>query len=142
MGFLIQEEYEQLIYGLANGYPQIIRSTLSLYTTSASAGVVEGSLFFDNGLELQVVEVLDFKNCRIRRYVYTVLRGAEKICWYDAQPHPDNPALASTFPHHRHEPPNIKDNRRSAPGISFTAPNLPTLIRECGEMGRARETKE
>jgi hypothetical protein len=136
MGFLVQEEYEQFIYGLANAYPQITRSTLSLYTISATAAVVEGSLFFDNGLELQVVEVLDFKNGRIQRYGYTVLRGEERVRWYDAQPHPESPALASTFPHHCHEPPAIKDNRRPAPGISFTAPNLPTLIADCIELGK------
>lgn len=136
MGFLVQAEYEQFIYGLPNAYPQITRSTLSLYTISASAAVVEGSLFFDNGLELQVVEVLDFKNGRIRRYGYTILRGDEKIRWYDPQPHPDNPDLAATFPHHRHELPSIKDNRRPAPGISFTAPNLPALIKDCVELGR------
>nr|MBC8450537.1 hypothetical protein [Chloroflexota bacterium] len=30
---------------------------------------------------------------------------------YDPQPHPENPDLASTFPHHHHEPPDIKHNR-------------------------------
>jgi len=69
-------------------------------------------------------------------YSYTVLRGEERVRWYDPQPHPENPALASTFPHHRHEPPNIKDNRRPAPGISFTARNLPTLISDCIELGK------
>jgi len=144
MDFLVQEEYEQFIYGLANAYPQITRSTLSLYTISASAAVVEGSLFFDSGLELQVVEVLDFMNGRFRRYGYTVLRGNEKIRWYDSQPHSENPDLASTFPHHRHEPPDpstgsgqsLKQNRVPAPGISFTAPNLPQLIADCIELGK------
>lgn len=43
--------------------------------------------------------------------------------------------LQATFPHHRHEPPDIKHNRRPAPGISFQAPNLPTLIKDCVELG-------
>jgi len=39
--------------------------------------------------------------------------------------------LASTFPHHLHEQPDIKHNRKPAPGIRFTAPNFPTLITDC-----------
>ncbi|MEW5987949.1 MAG: DUF6516 family protein [Chloroflexota bacterium] len=50
---------------------------------------------------------------------------------YDPQPHPENPILAITFPHHYHEEPDIKHNRRPAPGISFETPNLPTLIADC-----------
>lgn len=135
-------EYEQLIYSLADRYSQIASSTLRLYSTGALTAMVEGSLYFRNGLELRVAEALDFKYGRIQRYSYTIYRGAEKIRWYDSQPHPENADLASTFPHHRHEPPTIKDNRHPAPGISFVAPNLPTLIRDCVEVGRAFETKE
>ncbi len=47
----------------------------------------------------------------------------------------EDPDLASTFPHHRHEPPDIKHNRRPAPGISFQSPNLPTLIADCAALG-------
>jgi hypothetical protein len=43
--------------------------------------------------------------------------------------------LASTFPHHLHELPDIKHNRKPAPGISFDAPNLPTLIADCVALG-------
>jgi hypothetical protein len=53
---------------------------------------------------------------------------AKSVLWCDPQPHPELPDLASTFPHHYHEPPDIKRNRQPAPGISFTEPNLPTLI--------------
>jgi len=45
------------------------------------------------------------------------------------------PELASTFPHHRHDPPDIKHNRKPAPGISFQTPNLPTLIADCIALG-------
>lgn len=38
--------------------------------------------------------------------------------------------LASTHPHHKHIPPDIKHNRIPAPGLSFTRPNLPFLIEE------------
>ena len=34
--------------------------------------------------------------------------------------------------------PNIKHNRKPAPGISFTVPNLPTLIADCLELGDSR----
>jgi hypothetical protein len=54
----------------------------------------------------------------------------EKLYWYDSFPHPNNPALASTHPHHKHVPPDIKRNRIPAPNLTFTAPNLPFLIEE------------
>ena len=43
--------------------------------------------------------------------------------------------VAATYPHHRHEPPDIKHNRRPAQGISFQAPNLPALIDDCIKLG-------
>jgi hypothetical protein len=45
-------------------------------------------------------------------------------------PHPDQPALASTHPHHKHVPPEIKHHRIAAPGLRFDVPNLPLLIEE------------
>jgi hypothetical protein len=50
--------------------------------------------------------------------------------WYDPQSHPDDPTLAETFPHHIHEPPDIKRNRKPALDISFDTPNLPGLIQQ------------
>ena len=44
--------------------------------------------------------------------------------------HPHIPELASTNPHHKHVPPDIKHNRIPAPGISFEEPNLLFLIQE------------
>lgn len=67
---------------------------------------------------------------RIAGYSYEIWRGAEKLCWYDSQPHPADPALAVTHPHHKHVPPDLKRNRVPAPGLSFTAPNLPLLVQE------------
>ena len=66
----------------------------------------------------------------IEDYGYELWHQEAKIAWYDAQPHPDDPALASTQPHHKHIPPEIKHHRIPAPNMSFTQPNLPTLIRE------------
>ena len=130
-------EYETLVYGLLDDYPKQFRSsTLKLYSVSALAAIVEGDVMFHNGLRLRVMEVLDFKVSQIRKYSYEVWRGEEKICWYDPQPHPEDPDLACTFPHHRHEPPEIKHNRKPAPGLTFHAPNLPALITDCMELGK------
>ncbi|MGX9726632.1 MAG: toxin-antitoxin system TumE family protein [Candidatus Electronema sp. VV] len=52
-----------------------------------------------------------------------VWKGEEKLYWYDSQPHPDEPSLAATHPHHKHVPPNIKQkNRIPAPSRAFTNP--------------------
>ena len=66
----------------------------------------------------------------LTRYGYEVWHGDEKLYWYDSQPHPDDPTLATTFPHHKHIPPDIKHHRVTAPDHSFTDPNLPVLIAE------------
>jgi hypothetical protein len=66
----------------------------------------------------------------IDSYGYEVWQGSEKLYWYDSQPHPDDPALQRTHPHHKHVPPDIKHNRIPAPEMDFARPNLPALIRE------------
>ena len=128
-------EYERLIYGLLEAHPEVAASTLRLYSASPLTAIVEGGVRLRNGLELRVLEVLNFKSGRIQRYSYTVLRGEDRVRWYDSEPHPENPDLAATFPHHRHEPPDIKHHRRPAPGISFTSPNLETLLADCVQLG-------
>ena len=129
-------EYETLIYSLPGRYAaEIVVSTLRLYSTSALTARVEGVILFANGLELRVKEFLDYRLGRILDYSYTIYRGDEKIGWYDPQPHPELPVLAATFPHHRHEPPDIKHNRQPAPGVSFTSPNLFVLITDCLRLG-------
>ena len=137
-----RSEYETFLYSLPEHYPSVASSTLKLYTNSVTTAFVRGSVHFRNGLELRVFEYLDLTDGEIFEYGYTVFRGDEKIRWYDPQPHPENPALASTFPHHRHDPPEIKHNRQPAPGISFHASNLPTLIRDCEELGKAIEANK
>ena len=129
-----RSKYETLIYDLPNQFPGIATSTLRIYSTSASAGVLEGEIVLKNGIRIQAVEVLDFGSGLIRKYSYTVYRGEKKIRWYDPQPHPDNPKLAATFPHHFHEEPAIKQNRKPAPGISLDSPNLPALVEVCAGM--------
>ncbi len=90
----------------------------------------------NNGLKLRVLEILNFKTERIQKYSYAVYRDGEKVRWYDPQPHPENLGLVATFPHHLHEPPNIKQNRKPAYGINFQAPNLSTLITDCLVLGK------
>lgn len=91
-------------------------------------------MFFLKGLRLRMREELDFDEALIASYGYEVYRDAEKLYWYDDFPHPNDPTLAPTFPHHKHVPPNIKRNRIAAPGLSFTTPNLPRILQELERM--------
>lgn len=123
-----------------NGYSRFVvesldrvtveRSTVAVWSTSAYTGVAEGEVFFLQSFRVRMREELDFEAGLITAYGYEVYRGEEKLFWYDDFPHPNNPTLASTQPHHKHIPPDIKHNRVPAPNMSFTQPNLPALIRE------------
>jgi uncharacterized protein DUF6516 len=75
-------------------------------------------------------EELDFDAARIASYGYEIYRGAERLFWYDDFPHPQDLSLASTFPHHKHIPPDIRHNRVPAPNMSFIRPNLALVIEE------------
>jgi hypothetical protein len=134
MSFLSPADYERLVYTLPQDHPEVVSSSLHLYTTSRGTAIVRGSIRFRNGLELRVNEIVDFVAGRISDYSYTVFSGQERVRWYDPQPHPEIPALANTLPHHYHVPPDIKHNRLPAEGISFTEPNLPTLISEIARL--------
>lgn len=136
MSFPGRAEYERMLYALPDTYPEILHSTVKLYTNSSTTCLVRGSVFLHNGLELRVFEYLDLTDGELLSYSYTVFQGDERIRWYDPHPHPKNTALATTLPHHLHEPPDIKHHRRPAPGISFTSPNLPTLIETCIQLGQ------
>jgi len=126
------EDYELFIYALQDQYPGVRTATLTVIRQASNVATVEGALYFDAGVRLQVLEVVRFDVIppRIARYGYEVWRDNEKLYWYDPQGHPNEPALASTHPHHKHIPPDIKHHRIPAPGLSFTGPNLPVLIRE------------
>lgn len=139
MAFPPRDAYERFIYTLPTEHPEIQSSTLHLYTNSPTTAFVRGSVQFRNGLELRVFEYIDFSDGELLDYFYSIYRGDERIRWYDSQPHPENLDLAATFPHHFHEPPDIKRNRMPAPGISFTEPNLPTLIADCIALGADRD---
>jgi len=125
-----KELYAKLVYSLEKDHPSIERLSLAFYTISSFEGRLKGEIVFRGDIVLRVSETIDFEAGVIQQYSYAVYRGDEKLYWYDPQPHPDDPSLASTFPHHKHIPPNIKHNRVPAPGISFDEPNLPFLIEE------------
>jgi hypothetical protein len=131
MGALSRSEYEHYLYSLLPQHPQVSRSTLRLFTNSSTTAIIRGEVELQNGLAIRVFEFLDFSDESILEYSYAVYQGEEKIRWYDAQPHPENLALQSTFPHHFHAAPDIKHNRQPAKGIGFKEPNLPTVIADC-----------
>lgn len=108
----------------------IRRLTLTIWSDSSHTGVAEGEVFFSMGIRLRMREELDFEAGLITSYGYEVYRENEKLYWYDDFPHPNEAALRSTFPHHKHIHPDIKRNRVPAPEIHFEHPNLPALIRE------------
>jgi hypothetical protein len=94
--------------------------------------MLQGELTFADGYRLSVRERLSFDDgtVAIESYGYEIWHNAEKTAWYDSQSHPDAPELASTHPHHKHIPPDIKHHRISAPKMSFVQPNIPALIDE------------
>ena len=128
--------YESFVYGLCEAFPPVLSSTLRIIRTGPASGRLVEILTFPDGLRLDVAELVDFdaRRLEILQYGYVVWRGDERLYWYDSQAHPNDPTLASTHPHHKHIPPDIKHHRVPAPELSFTRPNLPFLIREVGRL--------
>jgi len=125
-------EYEIFIYTLRQRFASILSSTLIVAQRGPQYAELTGDIVLPHGYRLVVYERLtwDAGPLVIEGYGYEVWRGSEKLYWYDSQPHPMDPTLASTDPHHKHIPPDIKHHRVPAPGLNFTSPNLPFLIRE------------
>jgi hypothetical protein len=122
--------YENFIYGLPNQHPQILYSTLVLKRLGPHVGEISGSVFFGDEVRLNIRELIDFRRKRIKTYSYEVYRSRDKQYWYDDQPHPNDPSLQSTHPHHKHIHPDIKHHRIPAPHIHFDQSNLPFLLQE------------
>jgi hypothetical protein len=116
--------------------PTVERSTVAVWSDSPYTGIAEGEVFFSNGIRLRLREELDFDAKLITSYGYELYRHEQRLFWYDDFPHPDDPTLAPTFPHHKHLPPDIKRNRVPAPEITFTHPNLSFLVREAEELAK------
>jgi hypothetical protein len=112
-------------------------STVVVWSDSPYTGVAEGEVVFVNGLRLRMREEVDFDAGVVISYGYEVYRGEERLYWYDDFPHPNDPTLASTFPHHKHIPPDIKHHRIPATEMSYNRPNLPALINEIEEVGKS-----
>jgi len=127
-------EYGRFVAELLN-HPSVLRSTVAVWSDSPYTGIAEGEVFFSNGVRLRIREELDFDAGLITAYGYEVYRGEDRLFWYDDFPHPNDPALASTFPHHKHVPPDIRHHRIPAPTMSFTRPNLPAVLEEIEALG-------
>jgi hypothetical protein len=125
-------EYEVFIYTLPQRYSSIVRSTLVIARRGRTIATLQGEIFFVQGYRLIVRERLstDMGQVMIESYGYEIWHNEELLYWYDSQPHPDDPTLQSTHPHHKHIHPNIKHNRVPAPQMSFERPNIPVLIEE------------
>ncbi len=130
--FRTVEDYELFLYTLKDQFPSIRRSTVTLVRRGTTLARVVGELYFDHDVRLVIRERLIYTRAPLLLdgYGYEVWRADAKLYWYDSQPHPHEPALQATHPHHKHVPPAIKEHRISAPGMSFQQPNLPILISE------------
>ena len=122
--------------------PTVQRSTVTVWSASPYTGVAEGEVLFPHGLRLRVREEIDFDAGLITSYGYEAYRGDERLFWYDDFPHPHDSALASTLPHHKHIPPDIKRHRVPAPDIRFTSPNLSLLVSEIEAILEQEEGRE
>lgn len=136
-------DYEEFAYTLRERFPAIERSTLVVIPRGKRVAVVQGEITFAKGYRITVKERLSFDSDSvvIESYGYELWHNADKIAWYDTQPHPDEPLLQSTHPHHKHVLPDIKHSRVPAPEMSFTQPNLTALIREAETLVARRENK-
>ena len=149
---LVRTDYEDLIYTLPGRFPSVRLSTLILAPPGLDIARLTGLVTFNDDCVLCVYELVNFAEGVIEAYRYEVSRchrplaesglpeAAEycranypdknKLYWYDSWPHPNDPTLAPTHPHHKHVPPGIKHHRVPAPELSFSHPNLPFLIQE------------
>ena len=110
--------------------PSVQHSTVAIWSDSPYTGTAEGEVHFVGGIRLRLRQELDFNAQLISAYGYEVYRGEQRLFWYDDYPHPNDPTLATTHPHHKHIPPEIRHHRVPAPNMSFIRPNLPVLIEE------------
>ena len=67
--------YEHLLYTLPSQYPEIASSPLHLFTASATTGLIRGSVWFHDGLELRIRELVDLSDGEILEYAYDEAPG-------------------------------------------------------------------
>ncbi len=125
-------EYERFVYSLPSRVPDVVGSTLIVQRRGRFFAELTGEVIFRNQRRLVAYERLSWDSgvVTIAGYSYEVWEGSERLYWYDSQPHPDDPVLAVTNPHHKHVPPDIKHHRLPAPSLSLTSPNLPFIVDE------------
>jgi len=124
------KEYVKFLSTLLGKFDAIQDVEFSAYLTSATKGTGSGKITFDRNIVLAFNEQINFKQKQLAKYGYVVYQADEKLYCYDSQPHPDDPFLAVTHPHHKHIPPDIKHHRIPAPGLSFDRSNLEFIIHE------------
>ena len=130
--FRSPEDYELFLYTITEQFPSVKHSSLAFIRRGISLARVAGELSFDNNIRLIIRERILY-HCSpiiIDSYGYEVWEEKEKLYWYDSQPHPNEPSLMLTYPHHKHIPPDIRNNRIPAPKLSFISPNIVVLINE------------
>lgn len=129
------EDYELFLYTIAEQFPDVHHSTVTFVRVGATLARVAGELYLDGSVRIVVRERLLYNRLplTIEWYGYEVWKDEEKLYWYDSQPHPNDPVLKSSYPHHKHIPPDIKHNRIPAPEMSFNQPNIPVLIENAGK---------
>lgn len=126
-------EFESFVNGIKDKYREIKVSKLVFKNLGHTIGELVGEIEFDMDIKLNISERIDFSDDTIASYRYEVYHGKNILYWYDPQPHPDEPSIAITFPHHKHIHPNIKHHLVPAPGLGFNLnkiTNLPFLIEE------------
>lgn len=130
--FRTPEDYELFLYTITQTFSSVHRSTVSFVRRGVSLARVSGELHFDHDVKLVVRERLLYDRLPmvIDWYGYEIWHADKKLYWYDSQPHPNDPLLQSTHPHHKHIPPDMKHHRVPAPGMSFIQPNLLKLVPE------------
>jgi len=122
--------YATFVCTLEARFPSIEKTQVNCFTTKYNTGMVKGVIYFPRNIRLGFIEHLNFSLGKITSYSYEVWQDDQKLYYYDSQEHPDDPTLASTHPHHKHIPPDIKHHRIPAPGLSFDKPNMEFLIHE------------
>lgn len=123
-------EFESFVKGIKNRYREIKISKLVFNNPGNAIGELVGEIEFDNDIKLNISERIDFSDNTIESYRYEVYQGKAILYWYDPHPHPEEPSIAITFPHHKHIYPNIEHHRVPAPGLGFAKTNLIFLIEE------------
>jgi hypothetical protein len=126
------EDYELFLYTIVEKFSSVKHSTLTFVRLGATLARVSGELLFENNIRLVIREriLYDRLPAMIDWYGYEIWQRDKRLFWYDSQPHPNDPNLQSTQPHHKHIYPNIKHNRIPASNMSFIRPNITNLIQE------------